>query len=514
MESVYQATVPGWHSDPVFLADASFYTRPRLSAVEQMDAALAKSPSIIIAIDYLFWSVYGGRDAAMKPDDVERDRHDALEQALAQLDRFNGPIIVGDIPDMRAAVGKMLSERNIPPIAQLDAFNKRIAAWAQGRVPEAPAVVLPVAAMARAIAAGIPVHTAHETLPPEIASTILQPDRLHPTPLGLVILLREGLTGLATRGVIKPSDFRTDTADIATRLPAEAAAVDARREPGLWTLLSLKGKMSVFNDTIEKKDCVSAADRFDEIMEKVVRLKKTPHDLAGVYVSFTLSNYRHACPDASKSIRRWRDTLTPAIERRLPDPWPLVLWDEMNSALNDEPLTVERALRLRRENATLNNDYEDILRHAAREARTLQPGAYLELVPPWREHLDHQAKLAVEIDRYWKAEAAKPGWPARAEKDYQDALKWAFTDEAKQKIAAKRADYDDPQRTIALVREPIIDEIVYLERALRSTGQPEPAEAVRTELERLAPQSEIAAARLRVQKAIAERSDSTAQGRS
>ncbi|HZW07700.1 MAG TPA: hypothetical protein VFF65_11315, partial [Phycisphaerales bacterium] len=73
LEAVYQAMVPGWHDDPIFLADAGFYSRPREAPAEQMDAALARNPSVIVAVDYLFWSVYGARPSSMPADAVERD---------------------------------------------------------------------------------------------------------------------------------------------------------------------------------------------------------------------------------------------------------------------------------------------------------------------------------------------------------------------------------------------------------------------------------------------------------
>ncbi|MBY0395085.1 MAG: hypothetical protein K2X91_01280, partial [Thermoleophilia bacterium] len=144
MEAVYNASVPGWHRDPVFLADASFYSRARQAAQEQMDAAVAAAPSVVIALDFLFWSVYHARSSELSGDAVLRDRLDALEQSLAQLDRFHGPILVGDIPDMTPAVGRMLSDRMVPPADQLATFNRRIREWAAARPADAPAVVVPV----------------------------------------------------------------------------------------------------------------------------------------------------------------------------------------------------------------------------------------------------------------------------------------------------------------------------------------------------------------------------------
>jgi hypothetical protein len=504
MEAVYEATVPGWHSSPLFLADAGFYTRAKEAQVEQIDAALAQSPSILIAIDYLFWSVYAWRDTAMKPDAVEQDRHDALEKALAQLDRFSGPIIVGDIPDMRAATGRMLSERNVPPPNQLGAFNERIHDWAAHRSTSGTVVVIPTSDLARAIEAHTALTTACETFPPEQAATLLQPDHLHPTTKGLTVLLREGLAELAARGVIKPDSFRTDLADIAARLPAEAVAADSRREPGLWTLLAVKGKLDEFGDAVEKKDCARAGELFDRIMEKTSRLKRSPHEYASLFVSFTLMKYRWSCGDSPEVMRRWRDRLAPAVERPLPDPWPLELWANLNESLDEEPRSIERSLRLKRENASLPKDYEETLRSAARAARYTNPAAYLELLPSWRKHLESEARIAKGIEDYWTNFAKTPQWPKYAEENYKNQLRWVADDAARREVESRKDYLMSPEAIVAGARASTLDDIAVLERAFHTTGRTDDEGTVRARLESLAGADEVRAARDRVEKAAVE----------
>lgn len=504
MEAVYQAIVPGWHSDPVFLADASFYTRSRQSVVEQMDAALARNPSVIIAIDYLFWPTYAARDTAMTPDAVERDRHDALEQALAQLDRFSGPVIIGDLPDMRSAVGHMLSERNIPPAGQLEAFNRRIAAWAHERRQRTPVVVLPVSAMARAVESGQPLPTSFETFTGETAATLLQPDRLHPTTTGLVVMLREGLAGLAAQRVISPGDFRTDLADITARLHTEAAAVDSRREPGLWTLLSVKGKLDDFSEAIEAKDCTRASELFDQVMEKATRLKKSPHDFAGVYIGFTLASYRYYCKDAPEVVRRWRDRLAPAIERPLPDAWPLDLWHEFNTFLDEEQRTVDRTLQLKRANAALPSDYDDTIRSAAWFACYSDPAVFLELLPGWQSELERNIRSAEQTTAFWKEFSQGPKWPKEVEHRFKNALLSASSDEERQRITDRREEFNDPYPVIVAARAMAVDRIAILERALRLTGHAEEAVVVHNRLAQAIPADEAVLAYQRVEKSAAE----------
>jgi len=510
MEAVYQAMVRGWHDDPIFLADAGFYSRARQVPVEQMNAALARAPSLIVAVDYLFWPVYSSRPADLSADAIERDRLDALEQALAQLDRFHGPVIVGDIPDMRTASGRMLSLRNIPPPSQLEAFNRRIREWAARRPAAAPAVVIPAFDLGRAIESGAPLPTSFGAAPADDVTVYVQEDRLHPTTTGLIILLREGLAGLAARGIIDADSFRTDLADIAARLPAEARAADSRREPGLWTLLSVKGKLEEFDDAVEQKDCDRAAELFDQVMEKASRLKRSPHEFAGLFVSFTLDQYRRACPDAHEALRRWRDRLDPAIERPVPDPWPFDLWISFNSFINEEHRTTDRARRMKR--AGVPDGFAGTLQDAAREARFRDPAAYLELIPSWQTQLDQHERIAREIADYWRTFARSDEWPKYAQSSYDHALKTARSDERRREIEAKRDSYFDVERMVAFARSAPLDDIAALERALRVTGRTDDERVVRARFEALVGPEQAQAVRERVEAQAAAQKPKAAAG--
>lgn len=185
------------------------------SPVSIGDAALARAAAAeaaaLVAIDFLFWFAYGSGGDAM--------RMRLLEQGLQQLDRFEGPIVVGDIPDMSPAVGGLISASQVPSPELLAMANARVRAWAaeRPRVRLLPMSELTRHAFARAgIAlrpgpsslepprAEEPPAQAVEAAPPaaivaasdhELGAT-LQRDRLHPTFDGLVaivwVMLREG----------------------------------------------------------------------------------------------------------------------------------------------------------------------------------------------------------------------------------------------------------------------------------------------------------------------------------
>lgn len=117
-------------------ASSMVFVNPGPILAGEMDRALRQSPSIVIGIDYLFWYVYGTKDALGAPMRTADERLANLERGLAQADRALSrgiPVIVGDIPDMKAAIGKMLSRAQVPDPATLDAVNSRIREWAQSR---------------------------------------------------------------------------------------------------------------------------------------------------------------------------------------------------------------------------------------------------------------------------------------------------------------------------------------------------------------------------------------------
>ena len=128
----------GRHSRPTVegYASSMAFVNPGPILSGEMDRALRRSPSIVIGIDYLFWYVYGTKDASGAPMRTAEERLANLDRGLAQLDRALSrgiPVIVGDILDMKAAIGKMLSRAQVPDPATLDAVNARIRGWAQSR---------------------------------------------------------------------------------------------------------------------------------------------------------------------------------------------------------------------------------------------------------------------------------------------------------------------------------------------------------------------------------------------
>lgn len=96
---------------------------------KRIEALAEEEPTVLFAVDFLFWFAYGRRT------DLEKHR-ERFELGLALLDLFECPVVVGDIPDMSTALKAeqpMLMESQVPDESVVTALNVRLAAWAKAR---------------------------------------------------------------------------------------------------------------------------------------------------------------------------------------------------------------------------------------------------------------------------------------------------------------------------------------------------------------------------------------------
>ena len=173
--SILDEAIEGPHRVHDF-AEQRMFEDPFGKGRRAVERALAVGPAKVIAVDFLFWYVYGayGRTDA---------RLSALDVGLAELSRLPGPVFVGDVPDMRQAAGWMLSPDAVPTADDLAAVNARIRAWAA----QAPGRhVLPIAEWSRPLLADGTVVIDGEAVPVE---SLMSMDGLHPNRAGMLYLL-------------------------------------------------------------------------------------------------------------------------------------------------------------------------------------------------------------------------------------------------------------------------------------------------------------------------------------
>lgn len=192
-----------------------FFQAPDRWGPELLEQALATRPTLLVGVDYLFWFGYGATGHRPGTEADAAARRARLDRGLALLEQFGGPVAVGDLPDMSAAIGGMLSARQVPSPEVRTDLNRRIAEWAAER-PEVTMVGLSdlMARLQAGERLGVPGTVA-----------LLKPDKLHPTADGLLVLAREILRTVdAARPEIEPSMLELDHAAALTRLRAHLAA--------------------------------------------------------------------------------------------------------------------------------------------------------------------------------------------------------------------------------------------------------------------------------------------------
>ena len=172
LAGVLECALTAPHAPVASAADIFFFLQPGETGARLARKAAETNPTLVVALDFLFWFAAAAADA---------ERPARLEAGLRLLEGFACPVIVGDLPDMSEAVGRVLSPRQVPAPAVLAELNGRIRAWARGRA----AVVVPLSEMIAKMRAGEEVRAGSRVYSGAEARKLLQGDRLHPTVEGL-----------------------------------------------------------------------------------------------------------------------------------------------------------------------------------------------------------------------------------------------------------------------------------------------------------------------------------------
>jgi hypothetical protein len=160
------------------VANVFLFRDPIGESAKQLERAIELRATTVIAIDFLFWDLYGATDPAW--------RDAALDRALAGLERVHATgawIVLGDVPHVVTAAEWMLPRAQIPDEKTLAAYNAKIAAWAnRERV-----LFVPFAAWAAPLANNELVEIARGEKVE--ARSLLAADGLHANALGVWFLL-------------------------------------------------------------------------------------------------------------------------------------------------------------------------------------------------------------------------------------------------------------------------------------------------------------------------------------
>jgi len=188
-------TRPG--AEPPLLRSSTLFFRDPVGYGRRYARSAAEhEPSMVVAIDFLFWFGYGF--AADEGDRVRR-----LEKGLELLAPFECPLLVGTIPDLRVAATdevelsatSTISPWQIPAAESLAKLNARIEEWAAAREN---VHLVPVAEFVRKARAGEELLLHRSRWADDELPGLLDGDRLPATLDGTVALTILMLHTLAT----------------------------------------------------------------------------------------------------------------------------------------------------------------------------------------------------------------------------------------------------------------------------------------------------------------------------
>jgi len=182
MKHIMEGMIEAPHEEVGYFGDTMFFIEPNDVGKELIEQVLEHEPTLVIAVDFLFWFAYGLTGA---DDDVPAVRLESFELGLALLDKLEAHVIVGDIPDMHASIGKILSARRVPTPLTINRMNARLREWAMKR----PRVsVINVHDIVEDLMRDVEISVANYTWLAGSRSKLLQQDMLHPTLEGTVAI--------------------------------------------------------------------------------------------------------------------------------------------------------------------------------------------------------------------------------------------------------------------------------------------------------------------------------------
>ncbi len=168
------------------LGTAAFFSNPSGIGTRLVNRAIKSKPDLTLAIDYLFWFTFGTIGVDSTRIRTIEDRLALLEVGLAQLDRIDGPLLVGDVPDMSSAAGRMLRQSQVPSQEAQRLANERIREWVAAR-PNAR--FFPLRGLIEQLRKGEAFDIGGQTWSVSDARKLILPDRLHPSLDGLIALV-------------------------------------------------------------------------------------------------------------------------------------------------------------------------------------------------------------------------------------------------------------------------------------------------------------------------------------
>jgi len=165
---------------------------------KQVADALGMKPSLIIAVDQLFWQLYGNFANS-------EQRLNTFKAALTKLDSITCPLVIGNIPDASHSINKMLARSQVPQLDTINKANQILATWVSERKSTA---IIDLASFMKRCVSNKEVKMLNITYPEGTTKNLLQADMLHPTAAGVKAISYAVIEALQTVSDLKHEDFK------------------------------------------------------------------------------------------------------------------------------------------------------------------------------------------------------------------------------------------------------------------------------------------------------------------
>jgi hypothetical protein len=200
-----EAGLVAQHEPIKVVASPFLFLQPETVGPQQVQMAIAAKPTLVIGLDFLFWSCYG-------EGKTDEDRLQRFEKGLKLLEQFDCALVVGDLPDASAAVGGMLRADQMPSDDALKSANKRLKEWATARKQ---VTIIPLSDFMRNAVVNKEIKIGGFAVPEGKSRALLQRDKLHPSPPGCSLIALAILESVqATRQGDYAKDIRHDAKEI------------------------------------------------------------------------------------------------------------------------------------------------------------------------------------------------------------------------------------------------------------------------------------------------------------
>ena len=195
LKHIVDAMILAPHEEVAYFGEPMFFTRPVVYGSKLIDEITEYDPTLIVAVDYLFWFAYGNVGFA-----GEKYRINKFKEGLSILENIQAHLIIGNIPDVRKAIGKVLSASQVPAVETIQKMNNMLRSWA---LLHPKVKVLNVYELYKDLLDDATLTTSSYTWPAGSQEKLLQKDMLHTTfegtvAVSLVVADAIGLEGLET----------------------------------------------------------------------------------------------------------------------------------------------------------------------------------------------------------------------------------------------------------------------------------------------------------------------------